>query len=1050
MPRLPNLPQWTTARNFRRYETLTASYQARNLTWTNYRQQIVALINKERQEVEARNEAYNARLDKAIEKRRIVRTIKNAVRNNQTATLPLTDLDTTFSNARGEKGFVNFLKEVVRLEGRLEMKIGDTYYVLSDRTRPDLLRIINREITIQELVQDSWGQFVETYQNLQGNIEIRNLPMMHQNNNNGGAFFKYTHNTDLDLTRYGIFKTGEKQNHDDTCLIVALEAGGLEDAKLEKLKHVVKNRIIPLVKLKEICEIAKIQIVLQRNDSHHTKTIYGKEYGTDEENIFTIGYIDEHYFLVEPVQITSYALKHYHELKHLPNFHCIYNDKNHRKSDRFINSFQLITILLESPHLIKEMSIEERVIASTQFYDNVNQEIKSLEYNVEECVRPVEPKQKSEKIKYENLFFDFETDPNGIHKPYLVCIYSKNYKKEFIGEDCALQMLNYLYYLGKNFRLIAHNASYDYRFLINHLWSINEISRGNRLISLTAKFGSASNGKKPIHLHIKDSYLLISKPLRDFPSIFKLDFHKEVMPYTLYTQENIKKRFVPISEALELIAVEDRPVFLENLKKWKVKRGSEYDIIEYSSRYCQIDCKLLHDGYNTFRGWIVDELSIDIDDVLTAASLAHQYFVGQGCYEGVVELGGVPQMFIQGSVVGGRTMTARNEKISIQEIVNDFDAVSLYPSAMSRMDGFLKGVPKVLDTTDYNVIKNYDGYFVDIKITKVGIHRAFPLMSYKNEEGIRTFSNDMVGRVIRVDKVALEDLITFQQVEFEVIRGYYFNEGFNTKINETIRYTFQKRLALKKQGNPAQEIYKLIMNSGYGKSIMKPVEAEQRYFDDEDTWNTYYSRNYNWITSYVKFGSKVKVKSVKTLVEHFNIAHVGSSILSWSKRIMNEVFCTAEDNGIDMYYQDTDSCHLKDADIPKLARAFQEKYGRVLIGKDMGQFHSDFQMEGCKDIVARRSIFLGKKSYIDELEGVNAEGEKVIDYHIRMKGIPEKCLLYASKKQGYDTIFALYQALLKGTSVEVDLTNDGTKANFKFNNDHSIQTLSYFKRTIRF
>ena len=34
---------------------------------------------------------------------------------------------------------------------------------------------------------------------------------------------------------------------------------------------------------------------------------------------------------------------------------------------------------------------------------------------------------------------------------------------------------------------------------------------------------------------------------------------------------------------------------------------------------------------------------------------------------------------------------------------------------------------------------------------------------------------------------------------------------------------------------------------------------------------------------------------------------------------------TAEDNGIDMYYQDTDSCHLKDADIPKLARAFQDE-----------------------------------------------------------------------------------------------------------------------------
>jgi hypothetical protein len=244
------------------------------------------------------------------------------------------------------------------------------------------------------------------------------------------------------------------------------------------------------------------------------------------------------------------------------------------------------------------------------------------------------------------------------------------------------------------------------------------------------------------------------------------------------------------------------------------------------------------------------------------------------------------------------------------------------------MDGFLLGMPKVLTTTDYEVIKNYDGYFLDIVVTKVGVHRSFPLLSFKTEEGIRNFSNDLVGKTIRIDKISLEDAIRFQGIEFEVVRGYYFDEGFNSKINETIRFIFGKRLALKKEGNPAQEIYKLIMNSGYGKSIMKPVETEQRYFDNEEDWNTYYSRNYNWITSYVKFGQKIKAKSVKTLVEHFNIAQVGSSILSWSKRIMNEVMCLAEDTGLDLYYQDTDSIHIKDCDISTLADVYKSVYGR--------------------------------------------------------------------------------------------------------------------------
>ena len=131
--------------------------------------------------------------------------------------------------------------------------------------------------------------------------------------------------------------------------------------------------------------------------------------------------------------------------------------------------------------------------------------------------------------------------------------------------------------------------------------------------------------------------------------------------------------------------------------------------------------------------------------------------------------------------------------------------------------------------------------------------------------------------------------------------------------------------------NPVELVYKLIMNSGYGKSIMKPIETETKIFDDEERFNVFLSRNYNWIRCYEKFGHKVKVKVIKTTNDHFNIPHVGSSILSMSKRIMNEVMTIAEDSGIFIYYQDTDSMHILDSDIPTLSTNFKHKFNQDLI-----------------------------------------------------------------------------------------------------------------------
>ena len=309
----------------------------------------------------------------------------------------------------------------------------------------------------------------------------------------------------------------------------------------------------------------------------------------------------------------------------------------------------------------------------------------------------------------------------------------------------------------------------------------------------------------------------------------------------------------------------------------------------------------------------------------------------------------------------------------------------------------------------------------------------------------------MVGKKIFIDKIALEDTIKQHNIEFDILRGYYFDEGFNTKINDTISHIFNERKKLKAQKNPAEIVYKLIMNSAYGKSILKEIETEIQFFNDEADMNVFISRNYNWVQHYEAIDNSNMwiLEKVNPINNHFNIPHVGVSILSMSKRIMNEVMGLAEDNNLEMFYQDTDSIHISAEHIEILAKLFYGVYGRELIGEDLGQFHSDFDLKGCENVYANRSIFLGKKCYIDELYGTDEKGEQKIDYHIRMKGVPNSTIKHTAKNLGV-SVYELYEKLYQGDAIKFDLTEGGAKANFKINKNGTINTLSFFERVIAF
>ena len=204
-------------------------------------------------------------------------------------------------------------------------------------------------------------------------------------------------------------------------------------------------------------------------------------------------------------------------------------------------------------------------------------------------------------------------------------------------------------------------------------------------------------------------------------------------------------------------------------------------------------------------------------------------------------------------------------------------------------------------------------------------HLDFPLTSKINEgTGVRDFTNEMDNDIIYIDKVGLEDLITFHDGEFEMIDGYYYTDGRNETINHVIEDLYNSRLKSKKDVNPAQMVIKLLMGSMYGKTIIKPIETDTVVKYNQNDFGKHMSYNYNYIESVLKADDKYYVKEVKSYLSHYNSVHCGVEILSMSKDIMNCVFHVSNDCGLKIYYQDTDSVHLNYDDVNEIIKIYKE------------------------------------------------------------------------------------------------------------------------------
>ncbi|KAL0219543.1 hypothetical protein P9112_005196 [Eukaryota sp. TZLM1-RC] len=475
-------------------------------------------------------------------------------------------------------------------------------------------------------------------------------------------------------------------------------------------------------------------------------------------------------------------------------------------------------------------------------------------------------------------------------------------------------------------------------------------------------------------------------------------------------------------------------------------------------------------------------MEIEIWNSLTISSLSHRIMDKFGAFDKVSKVHGSLREFYSQAIVGGRVLSLLNEKHYFQatkkdidnkkiinDFISDFDAVSLYPSAIVRVNGYPTGLASFINSKDElnDILKGHLYFIAEIKITKINKTRAHPLIAVKKNNVNREWvgSSELENSItVTVDKIALEDFIKYHEIEFEFIRGVYWN-GYNDKVCEIVNKMFETRKEKKKDENPLEQVYKLLMNAAYGKTILKPNDKHNLIFDGD--FDEFLTENYGRIVSWQEMSSDLKddkgEKIPRTLFKirdgtfsHQNSAHCGVHILSMSKRIMNEVICLADDLGIYPTYLDTDSMHIK---FSQLTKKYQETYKRKLVGKEMGQFHTDFKYSGKGEAGAITSIILGKKIYTDVLVGMKSLGkdeeglpniETINGYYViedeneeqhqRLKGISEKAREIKINKLGF---YQLWNSLYDGKEIEFDLSG-----NFKYEK-YEVSTNKHIIRKVK-
>ena len=142
-------------------------------------------------------------------------------------------------------------------------------------------------------------------------VNALNGPKIKRRQRNAGALWKYINTSDIDLSKYGIFKSFDPINYKYSCFVYALQQSGkFTDEEIDLINDSINTRAYPCDTIKKLCELFDFSITLSKYSEEKKCINKTKRYGNNKEKHIHLLLRDGHYMINEPLPITPYYLKH--------------------------------------------------------------------------------------------------------------------------------------------------------------------------------------------------------------------------------------------------------------------------------------------------------------------------------------------------------------------------------------------------------------------------------------------------------------------------------------------------------------------------------------------------------------------------------------------------------------------------------------------------------------------------------------------------------------------------------------------------------------------
>lgn len=557
------------------------------------------------------------------------------------------------------------------------------------------------------------------------------------------------------------------------------------------------------------------------------------------------------------------------------------------------------------------------------------------------------------------------------------------------------------------------------------------------------------------------------------------------MPYDTYDDlpEDGCAQYDGIRDQIKAeLGADDFQTFETNCNSWdcfyESATGETFiDMYKYSAQYCRIDCALLARVFSIYRSTFYDLTKQCAFKCLTVTSIGQRWLLAAGTYDGAYSLAAPQRRYVQQAVVGGRTSLAidpetnrarksktwagtpelwrkiENNEIDFEgkledyvsgETVEAIDMNSCYPyswTTLSRRLGVPKGIPESHETISFADLTKKMFWFATVTVDRVTRHSSsLPVMSFKDDNGTRQWRTPAPDSSFIINNVDCELWMSEGVVFKDKVRwALTWDERVSFDSASMIERLYEERKRCKRtaRGN----CIKLLLNSIYGRTIMKPPESTCEILTATST-EIYrrLSKSYQTLIQCLKIGRSHSLESGEEVFTWFikratgehtyqNLCHFGSLILSESKRNMQRGLQHLEKHGPcpGVLYTDTDSYMVKSSYItPDFLQAF--------MGNQLGDLSNDIDPAPVPGKIIGEStciwsIFLAKKIYLMvNITPYFHEGKYRLKLKpkIRLKGVPDASILARAASefgQGLFGIMALFEKLAK-EPIEFDLCCD--------------------------